>query len=66
MDPNCQLCGGTGLLEPEQSAGISHSGPCLCVHAQQAEEKREADREYWKALVKEAVLEAFHTVAEEE
>jgi len=64
-DPECMLCAGTGRLEPQQSRGIAKEGPCLCVAVAEQERQRLADRDMWKALVKEAVLEAFHEVAKE-
>lgn len=64
-DPNCMLCAGTGRLKPEQSRGVTKEGPCLCVASAERERQRQAEREAWKAIVKEAVLEAFHEVAKE-
>jgi hypothetical protein len=62
-DPDCQLCAGTGQLSPAQSRGITAAGPCLCVAAQLEDLRREIERANWKAIMKEAVLEAFHEVA---
>ena len=64
-DPNCMLCAGTGELDPGQSRGIAKTGPCLCVASAERDRQRQAEREAWKAIVKEAVLEAFHEVAKE-
>ena len=64
-DPNCMLCAGTGELDPGQSRGIAKTGPCLCVASAERDRQRGAEREAWKAIVKEAVLEAFHEVAKE-
>jgi hypothetical protein len=64
-DPNCMLCAGTGELDPGQSRGIAKTGPCLCVASAERDKQRQAEREAWKAIVKEAVLEAFHEVAKE-
>tara|TARA_R110000751_G_scaffold53058_3_gene115193 strand:+ start:1082 stop:1303 length:222 start_codon:yes stop_codon:yes gene_type:complete len=64
-DPSCLLCEGEGRLEPEQSRGITHTIPCLCVASAQQEMNKELERSYWKDLIKEAVLEAFNELPPE-